>query len=55
MIKNEIANLQLIKSTEVIQMTQFYKTHQAYYIFSEYCNGGDVSQLLKAKKGGCFT
>lgn len=54
MIKNEIGNLQLINSPGVIHMTQFYKTHQAYYIFSDYCNGGDASQLMAAK-GGSLT
>ena len=36
-------------------MTQFYKTHQAYYVFSEYCNGGDLSQFLNARGSLCYT
>ena len=43
LIKSEIQNLHLIKSDGVIRLAQHYKTHQAYYIFSNYCNGGDVS------------
>lgn len=51
MIKNEIANLGLVNSKSVINMRQYYKTQQAYYIFSDFCNGGDVSQLMAAKGG----
>ena len=53
--RNEIFNLHSIeRSTEssgVIRFVKTYKTHQAYYIVTEYCNGGDVSSMLKAKGG----
>jgi len=51
LIKNEISNLQMIQSKGVIQLAQFYKTHQAYYIFCDYCNGSDLSQIIRAKGG----
>lgn len=43
LIKAEIQNLHLIKSESVIRLAQYYKTYQAFYIFFDYCNGGDVS------------
>lgn len=51
MIKNEILNLQLIDSPNVIQLLKTFKTATHYYIITELCNGGDVSQLLAAKGG----
>ena len=44
----------MIKSDHVISLCQSFKTHSSYYIITEFCNGGDVSSLLKAK-GSRFT
>ena len=52
MIQNEIENLSMIKSPHVISMKKYYKTHSQYYIFTEVCNGGDLSLLKKSRPSG---
>lgn len=54
MIQNEVANLTLIQSKGVIKMYKTYKSPISYYIFTEFCNGGDMRQLLLAR-GGKFS
>jgi serine/threonine-protein kinase ULK/ATG1 len=52
MIKNEILNLQMIDQSEgVITLVKTFKTSSHYYLITELCNGGDVSQLLAARGG----
>lgn len=48
-VKNEIRNLSLVKSQNVIQLNKTYKTHSSIYIFTELCNGGDVSSLIESR------
>lgn len=36
----------------MISLKQHYKTKQHYYIFTELCNGGDLSLLKKSRPGG---
>ena len=33
-------------------MVWTFKTHSSYYIFTEFCNGGDLSTLCHARAGG---
>ena len=52
MIKNEILNLQMIDNSEaVITLVKSFKTPTHYYLITDLCNGGDVSQLLAARGG----
>jgi serine/threonine-protein kinase ULK/ATG1 len=52
MIKNEILNLQMIDNSDgVITLVNSVKTPSHYYIITDLCNGGDVSQLLAARGG----
>jgi serine/threonine protein kinase len=46
---NEINNLSLINSPHVISLKKYYKTHSHFYIFTELCNGGDLSLLKKSR------
>lgn len=52
---NEIDNLSLINSPHVIALRKFYKTHSHFYIFTELCNGGDLSLLKRSRASGCLT
>ena len=49
-------NLELLGqwSNGVIRSSKTYKTHKSYYIITDFCNGGDLNQLLEAK-GGSLT
>lgn len=51
MVKNEIANLELVESDGVIRLFKTFKTSTHFYIMTEFCNGGDVSELLEARGG----
>jgi serine/threonine protein kinase len=41
----------MITSPSVVSMRRYYKTHSHFYIFTELCNGGDLSLLKKARLG----
>jgi serine/threonine-protein kinase ULK2 len=56
MIKNEIVNLQMINDSQnVIRLVKTFKTSTHYYIITEQCNGGDVSELLTAQPDKCLS
>lgn len=42
----------MIKSPHVIGLRKYYKTHSCFYLFTELCNGGDLSLLKKSRPGG---
>lgn len=33
----------------VLSLKKVYKTHKRLYLLTDYCNGGDLRELLKAK------
>ena len=39
----------MIHSENIIHLSKWYKTHANYYIFTNVCNGGDISLLKKAR------
>jgi calcium-dependent protein kinase len=41
-IINEIEILKKLNHPNIVKVLEFYKTDQAYYIVSEYCNGGEL-------------
>ena len=41
-IINEIEILKNLNHPNIVKVLEFYKTDQAYYIVSEYCNGGEL-------------
>ncbi len=41
----------MISSPYVVSMRRYYKTHSHFYIFTELCNGGDLSLLKNARLG----
>ncbi len=49
LVQNEIVNLGMIRSDHIINLNKTYKTHSNHYIFTELCNGGDLSLLKRAK------
>ena len=49
LVLNEIENLSIISSQQVIRLRKFYKTHSHFYIFTDLCNGGDLNQLKKSR------
>lgn len=42
----------MVKSPHVIGVRKYYKTHSHFYLFTEVCNGGDLSLLKKSRPGG---
>ncbi|CAK61723.1 unnamed protein product (macronuclear) [Paramecium tetraurelia] len=50
-IKREIEILGKIKSQYIVQMYHAARTARNFYIFLEYCNGGNLRELMKQKGG----
>ena len=50
MIEKEITNQSNIVSPYVVSFRKAFELPERFYIFLEYCNGGDLKQLLEAKK-----
>ena len=53
MVKNlesEIAILQKLTSPHVVSLIDLQKTTNNYYIFLEFCNGGDLNNLVELRK-----
>lgn len=50
LIVSEISNQDSISSNFVVKMCKAIKTDARYYIFMEYCNGGDLKQLMQWKQ-----
>lgn len=40
-----------LKHDNVLRLIEYFKTEKNCYIVTEYCNGKDLSYLLKAKGG----
>ena len=50
MIEQEITNQSVIKSPYVVMFRKAYELPDRFYIFLEYCNGGDLKELFEAKQ-----
>lgn len=51
LVENELKNLRIIRSPNVIKLVKHFRTHQRIYILTEACNGGDLEQFLKLRGG----
>ena len=52
-VENEVTNLKLLRDTQgILRILDHKKSSRAWYIVTEYCNGGDLSLLLKHRGGG---
>ena len=49
-IENEILNQDRISSSYVVKLRKAIETPDRFYIFLEYCNGGDLKDLFEAKQ-----
>ena len=45
----EIGNQNLVDSDYVVKIKKSIKTDSRYYIFMEFCNGGDLKELIESK------
>lgn len=52
-LRNEVSVLQNIHSDHVIRLYDIQRTAHNYYLFTEYCNGGDLDNLKEIR--GKFT
>lgn len=50
MVINEIHNHDLINSPYVVKLRKAIKTDSRYFMFMEYCNGGNLTELMELKK-----
>ena len=50
MVVNEIHNHDLIDSKYVVKLKKAIKTDSRYFMFMEYCNGGNLRDLMEIKK-----
>jgi len=50
LIENEIVNQDAGSSLYVVKVRRAIETPERFYIFMEYCNGGDLKDLFEAKK-----
>ena len=46
----EIQNQDSVVSPSVVRMIKAIKTDSRYYIFIEFCNGGDLKELMELKQ-----
>ena len=49
-ILNEIDALKHIDHPNVVKIFEFYNSDDAYYLITEYCEGGELFKLIKQKK-----
>jgi serine/threonine protein kinase len=49
-VVSEIQNQDLVDSQYVVKLKKAIKTDSRYYMFMEYCNGGDLKDLMEIKK-----
>ena len=49
-LRNEIGILSRIESTNVIQLYDIQKTPNNFYLFMQFCNGGDLEHLLRERE-----
>ncbi|CAD8070160.1 unnamed protein product [Paramecium sonneborni] len=49
LLNQEIYALGLLDSPNIVKMYQFIRSHQNTYIITEFCNQGDLSQLIEKK------
>ena len=50
MVINEIQNHDLINSKYVVKLRKAIKTDSRYFMIMEYCNGGNLGELMEIKK-----
>ena len=50
LIQVEIENQKQIISENAVQLTKAIKTDNSIYIFMDYCNGGDLKDLMDMKE-----
>ena len=48
-IQNEIINQDLVENRFVVRLRKAIETPDKFYCFLEYCNGGDLKELMDAK------
>ena len=46
-LKNYITVLQYLNYPNIIKIKEIKKTKKNFYIFMEYCNGGNLSETLE--------
>ena len=50
LIVSEIQNQDAVDSDYVVKMRKAIKTDSRYYMFMDFCNGGDLKDLMELKK-----
>ena len=50
MVVNEIHNHDMIDSLHVVKLRKAIKTDSRYFMIMEYCNGGNLAELMEIKK-----
>jgi len=50
LLENEIKVLRFCNNNNIIKLYDIKKTKSNFYLILEYCNEGDLSQYIKAKK-----
>lgn len=46
---SEIQNQDSVNSNYVVKLRKAIKTDSRYYMFMDYCNGGDMKDLMELK------
>lgn len=49
-LRNEIGILSRVESPNVIQLYDIQKTPNNFYLFMQFCNGGDLEHLLRERE-----
>jgi len=49
LIENEILNQESIECDNCVKLKKAIETTDRFYIFMEFCNGGDLKELMEAK------
>ena len=49
LIENEVTIQSLFSSKNIVKIKKLIEGPEKFYIFMDYCNGGDLLELLKAK------
>lgn len=50
LVVSEIQNQDSVESKYVVKLRKAIKTDSRYYMFMDYCNGGDMKDLMELKK-----
>ncbi len=54
-LEREIGILYQLKHTNIVSLIKFQKSKNNYYLFFEYCRGGDLKNLVHSRKSGRLT